>query len=207
MAVRMVSLKSSKSGEWIARKGIPVDARAEYKRLYGVRHEVILRVPAGTSKAQAKAQLGQWQAEVETQIERIRAAKKGRGEPLTKLNALALAGRWYSWFVAKHESDPGPPEHWEDRKEHLLERVWHPHAPIEHLENANPDPTWPWTRWPEVREAVRPEVAEMALQTFRPSLSVMMPRPGPSRAIATDIREAHCNRALTCAEQHPIEPG
>jgi hypothetical protein len=42
MAVRMVSLKSSKTGEWIARKGIPADARAEYKRLYGVGHEAIL---------------------------------------------------------------------------------------------------------------------------------------------------------------------
>src|SRR5207237_10296787 len=55
----MVSLKSSKTGEWIARKGIPVDARAEYKRLYGVGHEAILRVPAGTSKAQAKARHSQ----------------------------------------------------------------------------------------------------------------------------------------------------
>ncbi len=163
MAVRMVSLKSSKTGEWIARKGIPADARAEYKRLYGVGHEVILRVPSGTSKAQAKARLGQWQAEVETQIERIRAATKGEGQPLTKLNALALAGRWYTWFVTRHESDPGPPENWADRKEHLTKRVWYPHAPVEHLEDANADESWPWTQWPEVREAVRPEVAEMAL--------------------------------------------
>jgi hypothetical protein len=34
-----VYVKSSKTGEWIARKGIPADARAEYKRLYGVGHE------------------------------------------------------------------------------------------------------------------------------------------------------------------------
>lgn len=163
MAIRMVSLKSSKTGEWIARKGIPADARAEYKRLYGVGHEAILRVPAGTSKAQAKARLGQWQAEVETQIERIRAAANGEGQPLTKLNALALAGRWYSWFVARHESAPGSPEHWADRKEHLTEWVWYPHAPVEHLEDPNADESWPWTQWPEVREAVRPEVAEMAL--------------------------------------------
>lgn len=163
MALRMVSLKSNKTGEWVARKGIPADARAEYKRLYGVGHEAILRVPAGTSKAQAKAQLGQWQAEVETQIERIRAAANGEGQPLTKLNALALAGRWYSWFVARHESDPGSVERWADRKEHLTERVWYPHAPVEHLENPDADAGWPWTQWPEVREAVRPEVAEMAL--------------------------------------------
>jgi integrase len=163
MAVRMVSLKSSKTGEWVARKGIPADARAEYKRLYGVGHEAILRVPGSTSKAQAKARLGQWQAEVETQIERIRAAANGEGQPLTKLNALALAGRWYLWYVARHESEPGPPEHWVDRKEHLTERVWYPHAPLEHLEDPNADQSWPWTQWPEVREAVRPEVAEMAL--------------------------------------------
>jgi hypothetical protein len=163
MAIRMVSLKSSRSGEWIARKGIPADARAEYKRLYGVGREAVLRVPANTSKAQAKARLGQWQAEVETQIERIRAAANGEGHPLTKLNALALAGRWYSWFVARHENDPGSPEHWAERKEHLTERVWYPHAPLEHLENPNADQSWPWTQWPEVREAVRAEVAEMAL--------------------------------------------
>jgi hypothetical protein len=36
---------------------------------------------------------------------------------------------------------------------------------VEHLEDPNADPSWPWTRWPEVREAVRPEVAEMALVT------------------------------------------
>ncbi len=147
----------------MARKGIPADARAEYKRLYGVGHEAILRVPSNISKAQAKARLGEWLAEVETQIERIRAAAKGTGEPLTVRNALALSGRWYEWFLARHDDDPGSPENWADRMEHLTERVWYPHAPLEHLEDVDPDPTWPWTRWPEVREAVRPEEAEMAL--------------------------------------------
>jgi integrase len=163
MAVRMASLKSNKNGELIARKAIPVDARGEYKRLHGVGREVILRVAAGTPKAHAKALLGQWLAEVETRIERIRASAKGEGEPLTKLDALALSGRWYSWYIARHESDPGPPEHWADRKEHLTERVWYPHAPEEHHEDPNADSGWPWTQWPEVRDAVRPEIAEMAL--------------------------------------------
>src|ERR1700730_3958933 len=163
MAILMVSLNPTKTGEFVARKAIPKDAREEYKRLYGVSTEAILKVPAGTPKAQAKALHGQWLEEVETRIERIRAAAKGEGEPLTKLNALALAGRWYLWFVARHESDPGSPENWADRKEHLTERVWYPHAPVEHLEDPNADESWPWTQWPEVREAVRPEVAEMAL--------------------------------------------
>ena len=74
-----------------------------------------------------------------------------------------MAGRWYLWFVARHESDPGEPEYWEDRKEHLTERVWYPHAPEEHHEDPNQDPSWPWIRWPEIREVVRPEVGEMAL--------------------------------------------
>jgi hypothetical protein len=51
--------------------------RAEYKRLYGVSTEAILKVPAGTPTAQAKAQHGQSLAEVETRIVRIRAAAKG----------------------------------------------------------------------------------------------------------------------------------
>lgn len=163
MALRMVSLKGSKTDGWIARKGVPADVRAEYKRLYRVAREAILRVPAGTSEAQAKARLGQWLAEVETQIERIRAAAKGTGQPLTVRNAMALSGRWYEWFLARHDDDPGSVEHWADRKEHLTERVWYPHAPLEHLEDPNADTNWPWTQWPEVRDAVRPEVAEMAL--------------------------------------------
>jgi integrase len=163
MAVRMISLKGSKRRGWIARKGIPADVRVNYKKLHGVKREVILRVPAGTSEAQAKAQLGQWLAEVETEIERIRAAAKGTGQPLTVRNAMALSGRWYKWFLARHDDDPGSVEHWADRKEHLTERVWYPHAPLEHLEDPDADTSWPWTQWPEVREAVRPEVAEMAL--------------------------------------------
>lgn len=162
MPIRMAALNLSATGATKSRKAIPKDVRAEYKRLYGVSHEAILVVPAGTSKPQAKALHGQWLAEVETRIERIRAAAKGTGQPLTHRNALALSGRWYSWFVARHMDEPGSPEHWADRKEHLLERVWHPHAPVDHLEDPDPDPTWPWTRWPEVREAVRPEEAEMA---------------------------------------------
>ena len=123
MALLMASLNSTKSGAFVARKAIPKDARAEYKRLHGVSHEAILKIPAGTPKAQAKALHGQWLAEVETSIDRIRAVAKGDGQPLTKLQALALSGRWYSWFIKRHEGEPGPQEHWEDRKEHLTERV------------------------------------------------------------------------------------
>lgn len=163
MYVRMASLKFSANGTATSRKAIPKDVRAEYRKLYGVGREAILRVPKGTSVAHAKALHGQWLAEVETNIARIRAAARGEGQPLTKLQALALSGRWYVWFIARHEADPGPAENWADRKEHLTERVWYPHAPAEHHEDRDPDPSWPWTQWPEVRDAVRDEIAEMAL--------------------------------------------
>jgi integrase len=162
MPIRMAALNLSATGATKSRKAIPKDVRADYKKLYGVSHEAILIVPAGTSKAQAKALHGEWLAEVETRIERIRAVAKGTGQPLTPRNASALSGRWYSWFIARHADNPGSQD-WADRAEHLLERVWLPHAPPEHLEHPDPDATWPWTRWPEVREAVRPEEAEMAL--------------------------------------------
>src|SRR3979490_2108916 len=118
MAILMVSLNPTKTGEFVARKAIPKEARAEYKRLYGVSREALLRIPAGAPKAQAKALHGQWLAEVETGIKRIRAATKGEGQPLTKLNALALAGRWYVWFVAQYEDDPGSQDIWSERSEH-----------------------------------------------------------------------------------------
>jgi hypothetical protein len=158
----MASLNPTATGEIKSRKAIPKDARAEYKRLYGVSREAILTVPAGTPKAQAKALHGQWLAEVETRIARIRAAAKGEGQPLTKLNALGLAGRWYSWFVERHQSDLRSPKHWSDRKDHFIWQVMSPHAPEEHHE-VHSDPSWPWVDRPEVRAATAAQVREMAL--------------------------------------------
>jgi len=56
MAVLMVSLNWTMSGEFVARKAIPKDARTEYKRHHGVSREAILKIPAGTPKAQAEAE-------------------------------------------------------------------------------------------------------------------------------------------------------
>jgi len=53
MPIRMAALNPTATGETVSRKGIPKDVRAEYKRLYGIGWEAILKVPAGTSKAQA----------------------------------------------------------------------------------------------------------------------------------------------------------
>src|SRR5271154_6550554 len=123
MALRMVALNRASDGRWFARKGIPKDVRDEYARLYRVRHEEHLKLPAGTSKHEAKTQLGEWGAEIETRIATLRAKKKGEGQPLTRQNAIALSGRWYTWFLGQHENDPGPAKRWREMSDHLVWNV------------------------------------------------------------------------------------
>jgi hypothetical protein len=160
--MKMAGLKRLKSGEFLARKGIPEDVRDAYARLYGVRWEAQLRLPAGTSKHEAKTRHGEWLAEIETRIGALRAAANGEGRPLTKVNAVALAGRWYNWFVAQHENDSEPPKHWRALSDHLVWEVIYPEAPDSYHKRPKADPHWEWAKEPEVRQAVRPQVAEMA---------------------------------------------
>lgn len=162
MALRMVGLGRAADGRWFARKGIPVDVREEYQRLYGVKREAHLKLPADTPRHEAKTRLGEWEAEVETRIATLRAQRNGEGQPLTKLNAIALAGRWYTWFVGQYEGDPGPPKRWREMSDHLVWNVIYPEAPESYHEDPNADPHWEWQKEPEVREAVRPQVAELA---------------------------------------------
>ena len=46
MALRMVALVRAADKRWFARKGIPKDIRENYARLYGVRREAHLKLPA-----------------------------------------------------------------------------------------------------------------------------------------------------------------
>ncbi|NEU96035.1 hypothetical protein [Bradyrhizobium uaiense] len=162
MALRMVALNRLADNRWIARKVIPQDVREEYARLYKVKREVHLKLPADTPKHEAKVRLAEWVSEVETQIATLRAERNGEGQPLTKLNAIALAGRWYTWFVGQYEGDPGPPKRWREMSDHLVWNVIYPEAPESYHENPKADPHWEWQKEPEVREAVRPQVAELA---------------------------------------------
>jgi integrase len=161
MALRMVALVRA-NGSWFARKGIPKDVRDAYARLYGVRREAHLRLPKDTSHPEAKTRHAEWIAEIETRIATLRAQSNGEGQPLTKLNAIALAGRWYTWFVGQHESDPGSAKRWHEMSDHLVWNVIYPEAPDSYHENPKADPHWEWQKEPEVREAVRPQVAELA---------------------------------------------
>lgn len=163
MAFRMAALvRSKKTGEYTARKGIPKDVREAYARLYGPRWEALFKLDAGTSLPEARTRYAEWLAEVETRFAALRATANGQGQPLTRINAIALAGRWYTWFISQHENDPRTSKHWRAMDDHLAYNVLYPEASEEFLEKSEADPHWQWKKEPEVREAVRPQVAELA---------------------------------------------
>ncbi|MGY3123596.1 hypothetical protein ACVWXQ_007533 [Bradyrhizobium sp. S3.14.4] len=183
MALRMAALSRASDGRWFARKGIPEDVRVEYQRLYGVKREAHLKLPADTPWHEAKTRKAEWEAEVETRIATLRARRDGKGQPLTKLNAIALAGRWYNWFLNQHEADPGKPGYWRDLGEQFVWNVIRPEAPESFEEDSKTDPNWDWAKEPEVREAVRPRVAEEArVATFLASEGES-PKPHSLRAV------------------------
>jgi hypothetical protein len=118
MAIRMAKLTRSKTGDFVSRKGVPADVRDAYSRLYRASSKAPLRVtkaggsltvpkvweelfklPGSTSPAVARVAWAEWCADIDTRVAGLRAAVRGEGQPLTHINALALAGRWYSFFL------------------------------------------------------------------------------------------------------------
>src|SRR5580700_11042529 len=62
----------------------------------------------------AKQEFRDWDAEIASRIERLRAEARGEGLPaLTHRQAHALAGQWYVWMVGQYEEEPGDPEQWD----------------------------------------------------------------------------------------------
>lgn len=162
MALRMVALNRLSDNRWFARKVIPEDVREEYLRLYGTKREAHLKLPADTPRHETKARLGEWAADVETRIATLRAHRNGEGQPLTRLNAIALAGRWYNWFVKQHADDPGPAKRWRETANYFVWDVLRNEAPDSYEEDPSSDPHCDWEKAPEVRDAVRPHVTELA---------------------------------------------
>ena len=114
MIIRMTSLRRAPNGDWFGRRMIPEDVRGAYKKAFGVSQEARFRSPAGTREGQAKQEFRDWDAEIASRIERLRAEASGEGLPaLTHRQAHALAGQWYVWFVAQYEEEPGDPEQWD----------------------------------------------------------------------------------------------
>src|SRR5260370_32167616 len=90
---------------------------------------------------EAKVRIGEFTATVETQIAAIRAAQRGEGQSLTQRQALALAGEWYVWYVARHEENPGRVEHWRGMWGVLIDRP-EEHAPDWVIEDGRRELGW-----------------------------------------------------------------
>jgi integrase len=177
----MATLSRSKNGDYVSRKGIPADVRDAYTRLHRSSAKAALRVtraggkptapkvweelfklPASTSPNAAKVAWAEWCAEIDTRVASLRAAANGQGQPLTRLNALALAGKWWSWFLVEHENDTHLASHWAELRDYFVWDVIGREAPDEYKANTDADPHWEWAKTPEVRDAVRPVIAELA---------------------------------------------
>jgi integrase len=114
MTIRMTSLRRAPNGDWFARRMIPEDVREAYRVAFGVSQEARFRSPAGTREGQAKQEFRDWDAEIASRIERMRAEARGEGLPsLTHRQAHALAGQWYVWWVDQYEEEPGDLEQWD----------------------------------------------------------------------------------------------
>jgi integrase len=161
MAVVMTALVQTKSGAWSARKGVPKDIRDEYARIYGAGWEARFHAPVGTTTPRAKALFSEWLSEVENRIAALRSTQKGEGLNLNTKEARALAGEWYQWFVARHESDPGKPARWSALEDMFYDQIMQ-FAPDWYRENSSLDPDCTWAKEPEVRASMRPFVADNA---------------------------------------------
>jgi integrase len=91
------ALKRAARGGWIGRKFVPRDVADEYKKLYGLTEERFVCDPIDATKARAKHR--EWLSEIEARIANIRAERTGSGRTLSPMQARALAGEWYAWFL------------------------------------------------------------------------------------------------------------
>jgi integrase len=153
----MVTLRQDSRGNFVSRKRLPDAVREEYGRLYGARFEAKFFARASVGKQVALRKYREWATEVEQRIEAIKKAQRGEGMDLDREQAAALAGEWYLWFVGKYEKEAADPEAYEEALWDIIDAM-REFAPNEVREQALKDMRW--VRDPEVREGVRPVVAD-----------------------------------------------
>jgi integrase len=149
-------LTPTQTGEFIARKVIPLDVRNDYARLYGQRTEERFR-SGNVPIALARAKHREWCNEIEARIVTIRAEGKGEGRMLTPKGARALAGEWYDWFTARMASNNWPAHVWEDYEAHMRSELYGP-AMAGGVFSGNPLEFW--ERDSAMRDRVRPIIAD-----------------------------------------------
>ena len=154
----MVTLRQDSRGNYSARKRLPDDVREEYGKLYRARFEAKFSARGSLGKEAAQQKFHQWATEVEQRIEAIRKAQRGEGIDLDREQTAALAGEWYLWFVAKYEKEDADPEAYEEALWDIIDAM-RDFASDEVREQPLRDMRWARDR--EVREGVRPVVADL----------------------------------------------
>ncbi len=152
----MIRLRQDRSGNYIARKRLPDDVREEYARRHGPRFEAKFLARASVGAPAAKQKFREWDAEVTSRIEAIRAERKGEGIALTRQQARALAGEWYHWFIARHPTSDV--EKWEAIRDQVQEAM---RETVGEPEWERSDPDELWQKDPELRSAVYPVLADI----------------------------------------------
>jgi hypothetical protein len=158
----MVSLRRDSNGNFIARKRLPDDVRAEYGQRHKARYEAKFFARASLGKQIAQERFHLWAAEVDQRIEAIRKARRGEGIDIDREQAAALAGEWYLWFVAKYEKEDADPEAYEEALWDIIDAM-REFAPEEVRQQPLKD--MKWARDPEVRQGVRAVVADLGHTT------------------------------------------
>ncbi len=177
-----ISLKPTKSGGFVARKRIPTDVQAEYRRLYGVTWEERLNTGPGVTVNLARAKEREWRTEIENRIQNIRAQRNGIGRALTPQQARALAGEWYHWFTNRHLAKHRSASHWEDYLSDVADQIRDTVMPAT-ASDGDPDEEWEMST--RAREAVRPLLADLGeTSVFLASREVTLDQ--ASRAIFLD---------------------
>jgi integrase len=151
----MISLRQDTKGNFSARKRLPEDVRVEYGRRYGQRVEAKFFSPASKGVTHAKQMFRDWETEVAGRIAAIRAERTGEGVALTPQQARALAGEWYSWFIARHPVSDH--EKWEALRDELHEAL---RETVGEAEWERSDPDELWRADEEFRKAMRPVFAD-----------------------------------------------
>ena len=91
MAIRMTSLRRAPHGDWFARRMIPEDVREAYRGASCLPRGAMV-FPRRDTGGQAKQEFRDWDAEIASRIERLRA--EARGEGLPALTHRQSCPRW-----------------------------------------------------------------------------------------------------------------
>ena len=154
----MVTLRQDNRGNYIARKRLADGVREEYGRLYRRARSRRSSPPVRAfGKQIAQQKFHDWANEVDQRIEAIRKTQRGEGMDLDREQAVALAGEWYLWFVAKYEKEDADLEVYEEVLWDIIDAM-REFAPEEVREQPLKD--MGWARDPEVRHGVRPVLAD-----------------------------------------------